>query len=113
MSDSAAAPQYPDDARRCSDVIRTHIAAGMGGKWAALRLSDGGSDGIAYDTRGDAIRHQLHESQCAYICIPHDDMTPRAAAKYLEITRQMYDNGLRVIDPDQELIPVMPQRSEQ
>ena len=100
---SVNAPQVPTDsdaAKRCSDMIRIHILAGMGGKYAAIRLSDGGSDGVAYDTRRDAIRHQLHERQCAYIKIPLDNMPPAHAERFLKIQRDLYDNGFRLCDPD-------------
>lgn len=93
---------YSDAARRCSDVINLHVAAhkfNAFGKWAAIRLSDGGSDGVLYDTKADAVRHQLHETQCAYVCIPADGMGPREAEIYLEFNRKLYDNGMRLSDP--------------
>lgn len=91
---------YSDSAKRCSDAIRLHIVAGMAGRYAAIRLSDGGSDGVAYDTRRDAIRHQLHEQQCAYIKIPPDAMPPEHAERFLAIQRELYDAGFRLNDPD-------------
>lgn len=92
--------EYADSAKRCSDQIRLHILAGMAGKWAAIRLSDGGSDGVAYDTRPDAITHQLHEKQCMYIKIPFDSMPVAHAATMLKIQRDLYDAGFRLSDPD-------------
>jgi hypothetical protein len=97
---NAPQPAYSDAAKRCSDHIRLHILAGMGGKYAAIRLSDGGSDGIAYDTRRDAITHQLHEQQCAYIRIPLDSMPVDHAERFLQIQRDLYDRGFRLCDPD-------------
>jgi hypothetical protein len=91
---------YPDYARRLSDEVRLHIVCGNAGKWIAARLSDGGGDGTVYDTRADAIAHQLHETQCAYLCIPHDDLSPRSAGRYLEMHRELYDGGFRLSDPD-------------
>lgn len=102
---------FSDDAKRCSDQIRLHIVAGMQGKWAAIRLSDGGSDGIAYDTREDAIRHQLHEKQCAYIKIPWDDMPPEHAERFLAIQRELYDAGFRFCDPE-GFGPIIPMNME-
>jgi hypothetical protein len=90
-----------DAAKRCSDSIRLHIACGMAGKWVAIRLSDGGSDGVVYDTRGDAIRHQLHETLCAYVKIPLDDMPTEEAAIFLAFNRRVYDAGYRMTDPEQ------------
>lgn len=92
--------QSSDEAKRCSETIALHILAGKAGRWAAIRLSDGGSDGIAYDRRSDAIRHQLHESQCAYVKIPHDAMPLAEAESFLKFNRDAYDAGFRLIDPD-------------
>jgi len=91
---------YSDRARRCSDIIRQHIVNQHGGFWAAIRLSDGGSDGIPYELREHAIQYQLHEQQCAYIKIPLDDMSPAHAERYLRAVTQLYDAGMRLIDPD-------------
>ena len=105
-----AIARYPDDAYRCSDIIRQMIVDGYVGKWVAIRLSDGGSDKIAYDTKADAIRHQLHELLCCYVLVPNVDMTPRAAWNYLRLHRQLYDAGYHLVDPDKEV--VFSQRSE-
>lgn len=91
----------PTDAgKRCSDVINLHrlMVTNVGG-WAAIRLSDGGSDDVVYDTREDAIRCQLHEMQCAYISIPADYMSPEDADAFLRIMRNLYDNNMRLADP--------------
>lgn len=92
--------EFNDSARRCSDAVRLHISMGMAGKWAAIRLRDGGSDGTAYDTRRDAINHQIHEQLCAYIKIPPDDMPVEHAMRFLVLQRKVYDAGMRFSDPD-------------
>lgn len=92
--------QYSDAANRASDCIRIHILARMAGKWAAIRLSDGGSDGIVYDSKSAAIRHQLHETQCMYVKIPWDDFPPVHAERFLDIHRKLYDSGFRLQDPE-------------
>jgi hypothetical protein len=71
--------------------------------WVALRLSDGESDGRLYDTKRDAVRHQLHEMLCAYFCFrnaPSGFATYRDAAIYLAWNRAAYDSGMRMPDPD-------------
>lgn len=92
---------YSDAARRCSDAVNLALIgqAGAAGRWIAVRLSDGGSDGVLYDQKSDAVRHQLHESLCAYIKIPPDGMTPRLAEVFLKFNRQLYDAGMRMQDP--------------
>lgn len=103
-----------DAARRCSDTITTHLLADPDharGCWVAIRLSDGGSDGVLYDRRRHAVLRQLHESQCAYIRIPWGGMTAVEAQAYLDFCRAAYDAGMRMTDPDGPEL-VMPSRAE-
>ena len=102
---------YSDAAKRCSDEINLHTAMNNVGKYVAIRLSDGGSDHQAYDTRRDAIRHQLHESTCAYVRVPVDGMSIEDAEGYLALHRKVYDQGGRFCDPDGPEI-VMPNTKE-
>lgn len=95
-----------DAGRRASDVINTHVAAhGVSGavnKWVAISLSNGGSDGVLYDSRADAVKFQLHEMLCAYISIPPGGTTPEDMTRYLEIVRNLYNSGHRLSDPAQD-----------
>lgn len=52
-----------------------------------------------YDVREDAIRHQLHETQCAYVFITPDGMGYREAEIFLQFNRNAYDAGMRMPDP--------------
>ena len=99
---------YSDAAKRCADTINMHVLAGAYNKWAAIRLSDGGSDGIAYDKRVDAIRHQLHEHQCCYILIPLVGMSPMEAEVFMKVNRDLYDKGMRLGDPQAKdvMVPI-------
>jgi hypothetical protein len=94
------------------DSVNLHIEALgplAGGKWVACRLSDGGSDGIAYDTRAQAVRHQMHWSLCCYVRIPPFGvrLTAREAESYLSLHRSMYDAGFRLQDPE-DPYPIKP-----
>lgn len=102
--------QYSQAAHRASGIVRELIAEGRDGEWVALRLSDGGTDGVVYAERADAVRHQLHEQQCAYLFIPPDNFSARSAENFLKHHRQMYDAGYRLADPDAQVIPMIPQR---
>ena len=104
-----------EEGRRASDIINGHLVAqpDCWNRWVALRLSDGGSDGVLYDTRGDAIRHQLHESLCAYVQIPPDGMPPDDASQFLLITAKFYDKGFRLTDPEDPREPIMPYTDEE
>src|SRR5437762_517876 len=73
----------------------------------AIRLSDGGSDGKLYDTKREAVKHQLHEQLCAYYSFRNSpngfSFGPRGlqeAAVFLAWHRMAYDNGFRLPDPD-------------
>jgi hypothetical protein len=106
---------YSDAARRASDVITLHLLADREravNSWVAIRLSDGGSDGILYDSKAAAVRHQLHEYQCAYAKVPPDGMGPREAEIFLRFNRELYDAGMRLADPDTDREVIMPLRLE-
>jgi len=90
--------------------MRGHIVAGHEGRWVAIRLSDGGSDGNTYDTREDAVRHQLHETLCAYAVVRPDDMSPKAAEAFLRVHREIYDAGYRLADVPKGYAPLLPQQ---
>lgn len=102
-----------DAAKRASDIITTHILANNAGKWAAIKLHDGDSDGTAYDTRGHAIRHQLHPQYCMYIKIPLDGMPPEHAERLLAFHRKLYDQGFFLTDPEDKRHAVVPYTQEQ
>jgi hypothetical protein len=95
--------QHSDAARHCSDAVNLHVSA-LGWdavkKWVAVRLSDGKSDGVLYDSKRAAIQHQYHEQQCAYVCIVPGGMNPCAAESYMRMSRMAYDAGATWIDPD-------------
>jgi len=93
-----------DAGKRAADIVTMHAIAGSAGKWAALRLADGGSDGVLYDTRSDAISHQLWEEYCAYVMIPPGGMTAREGTEWLNFNRSLYDAGWHLADPDHAVI---------
>ena len=101
-----------DAAQRASDEITLHAIAGSAGKWAALRLRDGGSDHVAYDRRSDAVSHQSSPEYCTYVLIPPGGMTVKEADVLLHFWRQCYDAGFRAVDPRDD-IPSMPLRPEE
>lgn len=89
---------YSDAARRASEAVNLHLIAdseGNKGRWVALRLSDGGSDGIVYDTVIDAANHQLHYQLCMYVRIPWSGLPVAEAETLLDYHRRVYDAGNR------------------
>lgn len=95
---------HSDAAKRVADQYALHrIGAGMAstGKWFAVALSDGTSDGTLYDTKRDAVRHQHHnEMYFAFICIAPSNMSVCDADIFIKTQRALYDAGLRMSDPD-------------
>lgn len=101
-----------DAARRLSDEITLHAIAGSAGKWAAITLADGSSDHTPYDTRSDAVSHQISPEYCTFVLIPPDGMTVKEADVLLDFWRQCHDAGFRAVDPRDD-IPSMPLRPEE
>lgn len=87
------AQEFKDAGQRISDTVNLHLVAYTDimtnvGKWCAFRLDDGRSDGAAYDTKEDAIRHQKGDTrQYAYLEITPDGITLRDALSFLRISR--------------------------
>jgi len=96
-----------DCAKRACDIVNAYYTTvewvDLKDKFVAIRLEDGGSDGVLYDNKRDAVRHQRNEQQCAYVCFRNLGPTgarPREMAIYLQYNREAYDNGFRLTDPD-------------
>lgn len=101
MMDQVAGMPVTDDGKRLHEAVAKAIAAGGRERWIAARLSDGGTDGNVYDTRADAVRHQLHEDQCCYVLVPPGgDMPPHEATAYLDFHRRRQAAGMSMVDPE-------------
>jgi hypothetical protein len=98
---------YSSAAHRASEAINLAALGGMAFRWVAIALADGRSDGVVYDTRADAIRHQFHESLCMYIKVTPDGLNPGDAELLLDFHRKAYDAGYRLSDPErpQHIVP--------
>jgi hypothetical protein len=103
--------QHPEtnEGRRMAEAHNTARRNGGELRWIAVRLSDGGSDGVIYDRRADAVRHQIHETQCAYVMVQPADMTPAEATALIRMHRDAYAAGYRMTDPHES--PFMPSRA--
>jgi hypothetical protein len=99
---------HSDAAKRVSDAYRLHRSAlGVAavGKWIAVALADGASDGVLYDSKTDAVRHQHgNEVWFAYLTIGPWDMDTCQAEDYLAAVRLWYEAGIPLTDP-REVIP--------
>jgi hypothetical protein len=113
QSDSKNAYGLTDAGKRASEIVTMHAIAGSAGKWVALRLIDGGSDNVLYDTRADAIRHQFYEEYCAYVMVQPCGMTAREGSEWLALNRSLYDAGWHLADPDHAAINPVRQEDAQ
>lgn len=90
-----------DAARRMRDILALHQVALttdelIAGRYVAIRLADGGSDGQVYDTRADAIRAQANSpSRCLYLRVPLERLNASACDTLLWYVRGCYDSGAR------------------
>jgi hypothetical protein len=95
---------HSDAAKNTAFVYMTHrMALGDSaiGHWIAVRIQDGTSDNVLYQTRREAVRHQGHNEQvCAFLNIRPCDLSVCEAASFLRISRMAHDNGFRLADPE-------------
>lgn len=96
-----------DAGKRASDIVNLHLTFGLWEelqrKWLAFKLADGSSDGVLYDSKQDAVRHQIDERLCAYVAFRNlgaGGSTPRDMSIFLQFSRDAYDAGFRLPDPD-------------
>lgn len=109
------APLYAakEAGKRMADVLNQVVVdngLAVFGRVMAFRLDDGSSDGVIYDHRADAIRHQLHETLCHYEVLKPRGYSADECALTLIYARAAYDAGWR---PSREApAPIMPVRIE-
>lgn len=106
MADAPLDPKA-DRARRAHDAVMlfdTINGPEAQGSWLAISLSDGSCDMKAYPTKQDAVRFQLHETQCAYLCLTGLP-TLGELRLFLDTCEDLYDAGLKLADPDTYLNP--------
>lgn len=95
-----------DAGKRASDAINMHILFNkwddIKNKWMAISLADGSTDGVIYDNKKDAVKKQIHESQCAYVCFRNlmAGSRPQEMVIFLQFNRDAYAAGFRMPDPD-------------
>lgn len=104
-------PEEWSAAQRIADAVNLHVAAvraqlGNGRTapgYVAVRLSDGRSDGVLYDSRADATRHQP-DPWSFYVKVGPDSMGTREALVLLMAGRQAKKTGT-VFTEEEVLVP--------
>lgn len=91
-------------AKRCSDAVNLHLSAiGFDAvkKWVAVKLSDGSSDGILYDSqRLAAIHHRNAGDRYCYIPVRPSGLSVCQAESVMATNRMFHNAGFRLGDPD-------------
>lgn len=85
-------------------LVGTVKGAEASGRWVAVSLADGSCDMRLYESKREAIRFQLHETQCAYLCLTGIP-TLGETRLFLDTCEELYDAGLKLADPDTYLNP--------
>lgn len=109
-------PEERDSASRMKDAVNLHVSALLAEDgqrerpgYVAIRLSDGRSpDGVMYDSRRDAARHNKWNDNIGFIKIGREMMSDREALINLQMLRMARKNG--VIFSEEEVI--VPQLTE-
>lgn len=95
---------HSDTAKRAADHHNLHLTAvGLDavGRFFAVALHDGSSDGVLYDSKADAVRHQRHNEQFyCYVPITPAAKTPCEMETWIAYVRALYDAGARLPDRD-------------
>lgn len=95
-----------DAAKRMCDQINARLTFSnpweVRSKWMAFRLNDGGTDGVIYDTREEAINHQIDERFCCYFTFRSamSGAKPLDCQIFLNYYRDMYDANMRMHEPE-------------
>jgi hypothetical protein len=106
MESLAVNPVISDSARRFRDIVNGYVVSWdrdeLIHKWIAVRLADGGTDGVLYDSKRLAVYHQLDEFLCAYVSFKNlqSGISLGEAEIFLRFNREAYDRGFRLPDPD-------------
>lgn len=74
------------------------------GRWVAVSLADGSMRPEVYESKREAVRFQLHETQCAYLCVTGFP-TLGEMRLFLDTNEELYDAGLHLADPDTYVNP--------
>jgi len=108
---NAMSQEEIDIACRARDAHNLHISAlgrrEAAGKYIAIKLEDGSSDGVLYDTRNDAVRHHRNRAnRYFYWRINPVAQTMRQSWVLIYYKRQMSRNGVNH-EQEEALLPVL------
>lgn len=87
----------PDEARRMRDILSLHQTMLsreelIAKRFVGIRLADGGSDGVVYDTRRDCVRHNANGLPFIAFQIPMGRLNEFVCDTLLWYWRHVWDN---------------------
>lgn len=105
-----ATQEEKDAVQHLCDAVNMHVQAIGGeafGKYVAIRLQDGKSpDNALYDTRGDAVRHNINDPWCFYVKVAPGGIQAREAWVVLGYARQAKKAGA-VFQNEEPIVPML------
>lgn len=112
MKEREITPEEISSAKRMMDAVNIHVhailAEGTGRTkpgYVAIRLDNGGPakpDNPLYDSRADATRHNIHNTEVCFVKVGYETMSLREAITYLQMNRMARKRG--VIFTEEEVI---------
>lgn len=106
--------ELEDAAKRMADAVNIHVSVA---RWTdrtqpgfvAIRLDSGSSpDGVLYDSRAEATRHNQHVQGLAFIQVKRDTMSLREAIIVLQMHRKAYKMGVQFTE-EEIIVPQLPE----
>lgn len=101
-----------DAAKRISDQINGRITFTQPddlfhNPYMAFALEDGHTDGVRYPTKAETVRHQSNEYRYCYFSFrtAMAGVSPKDAQIFLDMHRHIYEQGGRLIDPEDYIMP--------
>lgn len=121
MVDSKEFPGIPqatvDAAKFMADAVNLHVSVIRAFDrdkpgFVAIKLSDGKSpDGILYDSRAEATRHNMDHKGLMFVQVKRDTMPLREAIMVLQMHRRAYARGV-VFTEEEIVVPHLPELSK-
>jgi len=107
---NAISPEVEESAKRMCEAVNIHVLANneigrTSPGFVAINLDDGRSlDGVLYDNRADATRHNRNKTGVAFIMVGRNSMPLNEAIIVLQTNRKAAKNGVMFTE-EQVVVP--------
>jgi hypothetical protein len=101
-----------DAGKRMADIINLTLISqpwdALVNTWMVFRLDTGESDNVKYESKSDAVDHQIEEKWYCYFCMRRalGGVKARDCQLFINMHRYVYDSGgaASFIEPDVDMI---------